>query len=134
MSYNEFKFMKITKEHIYSQFIIFETYDIRETIIPHISIEWCIFHPIRDHYMDIWYMVFYIPPHNKREVLLYFLQKMYAKFVMRKHVNYFDMWGSRALVGGFPSIVPMLAINISIDRYLHPMSSYQCQTSLVHMI
>ena len=94
LSYNDIKNMKITKEHIYTQFRLFDTYDIRETRIPHISIEWCIFHPIRDHYMDIWYMVFYIPPHNKRELLLYFLQKIYAELVMGKHVNYFHMWGS----------------------------------------
>ena len=93
LSYNEIKKLKIIKEHIYTLFRVPGTNDNVETSIPHILIEWCICQPIRDHWMDRWYMVFYIPSHNNREVPLYFLQKIYVEFFMGKHVNYFDMLG-----------------------------------------
>ena len=73
LSYNKIKKLKITKEHIYTLFRVLGTDDIPESSMPHISIEWCTFPPIRDHWMDRWYMVFDIPPHNNREVSLYFL-------------------------------------------------------------
>ena len=82
------------------------TYDIPESIKPHISIEWCICQPIRDHWMDIWYMVFDILPHNNREVSLYFLHKLYVEFVMGKHVNYFDMLGFQGVGRGIPQHRP----------------------------
>ena len=66
LSYNEVKKLKITKEHIYTLFRLPGTDDIPEITRPHISIEWCTFPPIRDHWMDRWYMVFDIPPHNNR--------------------------------------------------------------------
>ena len=69
---------------------------------PDISIQWCTFPPIRDNWMDRWYTVFDIPPHNNREVLMYFLQKLYAEFVMGKHVNYFDMLGFHGVGRGMP--------------------------------
>ena len=92
--------MKITKEHIYTLFRVPGTDDISKSTRPHISIEWCTFPPIRDNWMDRWYMVFYIPPHNNREVPMYFLQKLYAEFVMGKHVNYFDMLGFQGVGRG----------------------------------
>ena len=73
LSYNEVKKLKITKQHIYLLFRLLGTDDIPEINKPHISIEWCTFPPIRDNWMDSWYMVFDIPPHNNREVPLYFL-------------------------------------------------------------
>ena len=73
LSYNEVKKLKITKEHIYTLFRLTWTDDIPEITKPHISIEWCNFPPIRDNWMDRWYMVFDIPPDNNREVPLYFL-------------------------------------------------------------
>ena len=73
LSYNEVKKLEITKEHIYSLFRLPRTDDIPEINKPHISIEWCTFPPIRDNWMDRWYMVFDIPNHNNREVPLYFL-------------------------------------------------------------
>ena len=76
LSYNEVKKLKITKEHIYKLFRVPGTDDIPESTRPHISIEWCTFPPIRDHWMDRWYMVFYIPLHDNREVPLYFLRKL----------------------------------------------------------
>ena len=80
--------------------------DIPESTKPHILIEWCIFPPIRDHWMDRWYMVFDIPMHYNREVPLYFLQKLYAYFVMGKHVNYFDMLGFQGMGRRIPQNQP----------------------------
>ena len=71
--YNEVKKLKITKEHIYTVFRVPRIDDIPESTRPHISIKWCTFPPIRNHWMDRLYMVFDIPPHNNREVPLYFL-------------------------------------------------------------
>ena len=50
----------------------------------------------------MWYMVFDIPPHNNRELPMYFLRKLYAEFVMGKHVNYFDMLGFQGVGRGIP--------------------------------
>ena len=100
LSYNEVKKLKITKQHIYTLFRLPRMDDIPEINRPHISIEWCTFPPIRDHWMDSWYMVFYIPPRNNREVPLYFLKKLYAEFAMGKHVNYFDMLGFQGVGRG----------------------------------
>ena len=66
LSYNDVKNLKITKEHIYSLFRAHRTNVILETKRAHISIEWCISQPIRYHWMDRWYMVFKIPPHNNK--------------------------------------------------------------------
>ena len=61
LSYNEVKKLKITKQAIYSLFRLPGTDDIPEISRPHISIEWCTFPPIRDNWMDRWYMVFNTP-------------------------------------------------------------------------
>ena len=102
LSYNEIKKLKIPKEHIYTLFRVLGTYDISESSRPHISIKWCICQPIRDHWMEIWYMAFNIPPHDNGEVALYFLQKLCVEFVMGKHVNYFDMLGFQGIGRGIP--------------------------------
>ena len=36
-------------------------------------------------------MVFDEYPHGNRDILLYFLRKLYAEFILGKHVNYFDI-------------------------------------------
>ena len=64
------------------------------------------FHPSDSNWMDRWYMVFDIPPHNNREVPLYFLRKLYVEFVMGKHVNYFDMLGFQGVGRGMPQHRP----------------------------
>ena len=73
---------------------------------PHISIVWCTFQPFVDNYMDKWYMVFDIPTHNNKEIPLYFLWKMYAEFVLGKHVNYFDILQFQGIGGGIPQNQP----------------------------
>ena len=56
--------------------------------------------------MEIWYMVFDIPPHNNREVSLYFLWRLYAEFMMGKHVNYFDTLGFQGIGREIPQNWP----------------------------
>ena len=73
LSYNEVKKLKITKQNNYSLFRLPVMDDILDINRPHIFVEWCTFPPLRDNWMDRWYMVFDIPPHNNREVPLYFL-------------------------------------------------------------
>ena len=80
--------------------------DISESTRLHISIKWHTFPPIRNHWMDRLYMVFDTPPHNNKEVLLYFLWKLYAEFVMGKHVTYFDMLGFQGVGSGMPQHQP----------------------------
>jgi hypothetical protein len=41
--------------------------------------------------MDMWFMVFDKPPCNNREVLLFLLRKLWAKFILGFHVSYFDI-------------------------------------------
>ena len=36
-------------------------------------------------------MVFDKHPYNNREMPLYFMRKLWAKFILGKHVNYFDI-------------------------------------------
>ena len=79
-------------------------------------------------------MVFNIPPHNNREVPLYFLQNLYVEFVMGKHVNYFDVLGFEGVGKGSPKIDPMLGIEMPIDIYLHPVANYRGHMSLLYMI
>ena len=119
LSYNEIKKPKITKENIYSQFRVSRMDFILESSIPHISIEWCICQTIRDHWMDKWYIAFYIPPHNNREVPLYFLWKLYEEFAMGKHVNYFDMLGFHGTGRGMPQNRPN-ARHSDIDQQIPP--------------
>ena len=61
LCYNKVKKLQRTKEHIYTLFRLTRMDDIPEITKPHISIEWCNFPPIRDHWMDRWYMLFDIP-------------------------------------------------------------------------
>ena len=45
-------------------------------------------------------MVFDAPPCNNHEVPMYFLKKMYCKFVLGEISNYFDILESRGRGGG----------------------------------
>ena len=36
-------------------------------------------------------MVFDEDPHGNRDIPFYFLRKLYAEFILGKHVNYFDI-------------------------------------------
>ena len=102
LSYNARKKLKITKEHIFSLFRDPRMGEIPNANRPHISIKWCTYHPFVDNWMDRWYMVFDMPPHNNREIPLYFLRKMYADFVLGKHIKYFDILAFQGIGGGIP--------------------------------
>ena len=58
LSYNEIKKLKVTKEHKYTLFTVPWMDEILESSTRHILIVWCIFLPIREHWMDRWFMVF----------------------------------------------------------------------------
>ena len=61
-------------------------------------------------------MVFDSPPHNNREMPLYFLQKLYAEFVLHKHVNYFSYLDFQGIGGGMPQNRP----NARVQDPNHP--------------
>ena len=52
--------------------------------------------------MDCWYMVFDEDPHGNRDIPFYFLRKLYAEFILGKHVNYFDILGFQGVGHGMP--------------------------------
>ena len=106
LDYNAVKKLKITKEALFGLFRDPRTGEIPNSTKAHISIEWCIYQPILDNWMNRWYMVFDMPPHNNREMPLYFLQKMYAEFVLHKHVNYFSHLEFQGIGGGMPQNQP----------------------------
>ena len=66
LDYNAIKKLKITKEHIFSLFRDPCTGGIPNANRPHISFEWCTFQPFVDNWMERWYIVFDMPPHNNR--------------------------------------------------------------------
>ena len=51
-------------------------------------------------------MVFDMAPQNNREIPLYFLQNMYAEFVLGKHINYFYILQFQGISGGMPQNRP----------------------------
>ena len=106
LDYVAIKKLKITKEHIFALFRDPRTGEIPNANRPHISIEWCTFQPFINNWMDRWYMVFDLPPHNNREMPLYFLRKLYAEFVLHKHVNYFSHLEFQGIGGGMPQNRP----------------------------
>ena len=52
--------------------------------------------------MDRCYMVFDEDPHGNRDIPFYFLRNLYAKFILGKHVNYFDLLGNQGVGHGMP--------------------------------
>ena len=47
-------------------------------------------------------MVFDEEPHGNRDIPFYFLRKLYAEFILEKHVNYFDILGFKGVSHGMP--------------------------------
>ena len=81
------KELNITKQEWLSQF-----YNLRDNTVPpvtkmRICMDWCIYQPWRDNWMDRWLMVFDKAPNNNMEVPLYFLHKLWEKFMLGLHVN-----------------------------------------------
>ena len=56
-----------------------------------VCMDWFIFDPWRKKMMIRWFMVFDKPHCKNREVPLYFLYQLWAKFIIGFHVNYFDI-------------------------------------------
>ena len=52
--------------------------------------------------MDFWYMVFDEDPHGNRDIPFYFLMKLYAKFILGKHMNYFYILYFQGMGHGMP--------------------------------
>ena len=100
LDYTAIRKLKITKEHICALFRYPRMGEIPNENKPHISIEWCTFQPFIDNWMDRWYMVFDMPPHNNREMPMYFLRKLYADFMLYKRVNYFSYLEFQGIGGG----------------------------------
>ena len=83
--------LNISKQELFSRF-----HNPRDKTVPHVTkrricMDWCIYKPWRDHWMDRWFMVFDKAPNNNMQVPLYFLRKLWAEFVLGLHVNYFDI-------------------------------------------
>ena len=47
-------------------------------------------------------MVFNEDPHGNRDIPFYFLRKLYAEFILVKHVNYFDILELQGMGHGMP--------------------------------
>ena len=97
LSYKDIKDLKITKDQLFSLFQDPRTVLVPPTSRAHISIDWCIEPNIKANWMDRWYMVFDEDPHGNRDIPFYFLRKLYAEFILGKHVNYFDILGFKGV-------------------------------------
>ena len=76
------KDLNISKQELFSNFC-----NPRDNTVPPITkrricMDWCIYQPWREHWMDQWFMVFDKAPNNNIEVLLYFLRKLWAEFML----------------------------------------------------
>ena len=91
MSYKDVKILKITKDMLFSLFRDPSNGTIPPVSKPHISVDLCIEPSIKENWMDRWYMVFDEDPYGNKDIPLYFLRKLYAEFILGKHVNYFDI-------------------------------------------
>lgn len=133
ISYNEVKRLRITKEQIFSLFRDPRMGEISDVRKAHIPIEWCTYQPFIDNWMDRWYMVFDHSPHNNREMPLYFLRKMYAEFVLGKHVNYFDILEFQGVGLGMPQQCPNARHIDPIAQSLHLRGSYLGRMCLLEL-
>ena len=102
LSYREVKNLKITKDQLFSLFRDPSTGAVPPTSRPHISIDWCVEPNVKANWMDRWYMVFDEDPHGNRDIPFYFLRKLYAEFILGRHVNYFDRLGFQGVGEGMP--------------------------------
>ena len=91
LSYKDIKDLKITKDQLFSLFRDPSIGSVPPTGRAHIFIDRCMELNIKSYWMDRWYMVFDEDPHGNRDIPFYFLRKLYAKFILRKHINYFDI-------------------------------------------
>lgn len=95
MDKNQVRDLNITKQELMSLFI-----DPRTGLQPPVTkkriyMDWCTHQKLKDNWMDE------KPPCNNREVPLYFLTKLWAKFILGHHVNYFDIGEFQGVGHGF---------------------------------
>jgi len=102
LSYQDVKKLKITKDQLFSLFRDPNTGLVPPTSRPHISIDWCVEPNVKANWMNRWYMVFDEDPHGNRDIPFYFLRKLYAEFILGRHVNYFDILGFQGVGQGMP--------------------------------
>jgi hypothetical protein len=102
ISYKDVKNLKITKDKLL--FLFRDPFNGMTAPVskPHISIDWCIKPRIKEKWMYRWYMVFDEDPRGNRDIPLYFLRKLYAEFILGKHVNYFDILEFQGVERGIP--------------------------------
>ena len=102
LSYKDIKNLKITKEKLISLFWNPSTVLLSPTSRAHISINWCMEPNVKANWMDCWYMVFDEDPHGKKDIPFYFPRKLYEKFILGKHVNYFYILEFQGVGHGIP--------------------------------
>ena len=94
--------MKITKDKTCAFFREPSSSLVPPTSRAHISIDWCVEPRIKENSMDHWYMVFNEDLCGNHHISLHFLRKLYAKFILGKHVNYFDILEFQGVRGRKP--------------------------------
>ena len=102
ISYKDVKNLKITKDMLFSLFRDPSNGMTPHVSKPHVSIDWCIELRIKANWMDRWYTVFDEDPHGNIDIPLYFLRKLYAEFILGKHVNYFGILEFQVVGSGMP--------------------------------
>jgi len=91
---NQVRDLNISKQDLMSLFID-PRYGVQPTFNKkHICMDWCIHLQFLDNLMDRWLIVFDKPPCNIEEVPLYLLRKLWEKFILGHHVNYFNIGDS----------------------------------------
>lgn len=66
----QIKDLNITKNNVLSLFVDPRDKELKLVTEKHICMVWCTYQPFLDNWMDRWFMVFYKPPCNNREVPL----------------------------------------------------------------
>ena len=102
LNYKDIKKLKITKYQLFSLFQHPSNGLVPTTSRAHIFIDWCVEPNVKSNWMHHWYMVFDEDPHGNRDIPFYFLRKLYAKFIVGKHVNYFDILEFQGVGHGMP--------------------------------
>lgn len=104
--YKDIKDLEISKAEIASLFV---NPRIVQPVNPKkikLSIKWCTNDGIVKNFWDCWWMVFDKPANNNLDIPFYFIKKLYAEFVLYKHVNYFDIQPFQGVGLGMPQNRP----------------------------
>ena len=88
ISKEDIKNLNITKAQLWSKFTDPRTGQPPDVRKRQVCMDRCNYQPWREKWRKRWFMVFDKPPCNNVEVPQYFLNKMWAEFVLGFHVNY----------------------------------------------